>query len=679
MAGHIPTQTPQPPATPPPRTPTAPGRETREAQIPIGAQVGDVFTIDGRTFVVAEVFAGAVVPSPGGGGTQRARLIEVLPNETAQSALASVAQGASPTSGGGQGPVGPLAPGGPRVPESTTVAPGVTLPGLGPFTGGQAGDDGDELEGLGLQELLRLCTQEGNLAACVAVQTINAAQPGGLGGAGLSFEDEIALQRLRGQQALEQIRQQLFPSLEQIGRQEAQDVTEGITTGLASSLAAIGLAAPQIFLSNAQDPVGLQRALASALGSGNAVFPTIERQQLIAEAAQSPTDIIRLLFLSGGQTPPTRRPGAFNVVGVLEEGRRAREGLAQEIAGLPLPTFEELVDRFTPPLPPIGAAKGAVITMKKQKNGSYRAAEGATIVEGPELFTVGEGGKTEFALLAPGSVIAPKLSDDEPETVDSARRAIMEMLIFGRRRPKAAVHGAVVPFDEPLIPTIGGPTPESGQGLQTLLNLIEGVRGAGAALADPGRSTSERARDLRLLAFPFEGVDLEDRLSVLEQFQDDPNIARFFDIGLTPRARDPLPFAGEEFARQERILLGQAEQQLRDEGVNLDAMEEQQRNMAIRQRAAQNNPEIFGSAEGALQTIEEQQRLGLEASLGEGGGAPGTQLPFAEILAMPAGARSAFITVLGSIFGSDVIADLLDLRSQTRSQGFRAAESRLFI
>ncbi len=651
----------------------------RVLRVPWFAGPGDEFTWNGIVWRVQRTIDREGSTSTGGGALTIV-VVSPLPEEPGQEPQGVTDFGMVP-----QGP----AIGGPptsitEAEERQPVTPTATAPApTGDFDfGPQPADDAEAGFREGDLAAFDEACRNGDLEACQIASVIrqSGAVPGQVGG-GLSFEDEIALQELRGQQALAQIRQQLFPQLEATGRQEAQDVTEGITSGLASSLAAIGLAAPQLFLSNAQDPVGLQRALSTALSSGNAVFPTLERQQLIAEAAQSPTDIIRLLFLSGGQTPPKHRPGAFNVVSVIEEGKRAREGLAQEIAALPLPTFEELVDRFTPPLPPIGASKGAVITMKKDGAGVYRAQGGAAVVQGPELFTVGEGGKTEFALLAPGSVIAPKASDDEPETMENARRAVMEMLLFGKRRPapkaKAAVHGAVVHDDG--VPTIGGPTPESGQGLQSLFNLLQGVRGAGASLAKPGRSTTERAQDLKLLQFPFEGVTLQDRIKVLDRFKDDPNIMRFLNIGLTQRARDPLPFATETFNRQEQLLLGQARDELVAEGVDLDAMDEAERNMAIRQRANQNNPEMFGSAEGALAEIEEQRNKGLFFSLSEGGGAPGTALPFAEILNMPAGARAAFITTLGSIFGSDVIADLIDLRAASRTRGFEAGTSRLFF
>jgi hypothetical protein len=531
--------------------------------------------------------------------------------------------------------------------------------------------DGGNPRGLSLAEARRLCIEEGDLDACtIALQIENSVTLPGEGPGGLTFEDEAALQRLRGEQALEQIRAQLFPQLEASARGEAQDVTEGISTGLASSLAAIGLAAPQIFLANAQDPVGLQNALTTALGTGNAVFPTIERQQLIAEAAQSPTDIIRLLFLTGGQQPPKHRPGAFNFASVVEEGQRAREGLATEIAALPLPTFEELVDRFTPPVPPIGAAKGAVISMKRG-SGVYTADHGATVVEGPELFTVGEDG-TEFALLAPGSVIAPKASREEPETVDNARRAVLEMLFFGGRQPaktKAAQDGAIINVD--------GATPESDLFPQTLESLLDAARAGGAALASPGRSTSDRARDLRLRLLPFEGVDNEQRQAFLDQAQGDPNLTRFLNIGLDQRARNPAVFAAEEFATQERILLGQAERELIEQGANLDELDPEKRALVIRRHAAQRNPEFFASAESALAEIDRQEQFGLGASFNQG--APGTQLPFAELLNLPAGARSAVITTLGALFGSDVVADLLELRQATRSQGFEAGTSRLFL
>ena len=527
--------------------------------------------------------------------------------------------------------------------------------------GGSEGG-GETTEGTSREELTVRCLQ-GDLEACSTLLVINEAVPQDDGQGGLSYEQQLALQENAQGASMEQLLAQLGLN----ARGEAQRVTEGISTGLASSLAALGMAAPEIFLANAGDPAAIRDALLRALESGEGVFPTLERQNLIGQVAQSPTDIVRLLFLSGGQTPPERRTGAFNVKSVLEEGGRAREGLARQIAATPRVTFDDLVNRFMPPLP--GAAKGAVIEMRRNKSGLYEAAKGATIAEGPEIFTVGEGGKTEYALLAPGSVIAPMLDGEKP-TRDGAMRAVMDMLLYGKRQQGETKKP--VKKGKPSEAQAGGLVSEADLPLQTLSSLLEGFSAAGASLQRPERGPFSRIQDMRLQLFPFPGVTPDERGRVLATARDDPNLRDFLSLGLTDRANNPKQYAIdqilEERARLEGLLTF-AEQ--RDDPTMYNLVKEQLAALTPGNEAEQ------------LRLLDRymsgEQLRGIEESLREGGGAPGGQLPFLQVEGLPAGARAATLTVLGSLFGADVVSDLVDLFRQGRSQAFESGASRLAV
>lgn len=510
--------------------------------------------------------------------------------------------------------------------------------------------------------------QAGDLAACARATTQEMALGGG-GPGGRSFEQELAL---------------LLPELQATAAARAQGVSETIASGLTEALGAIGLAAPQIFLASAHDPAAMQQALVEALQEGRGVFPTMERQQLIAEAAQSPTDVVRLLFLAGGRRPPARRTGAFNVASVLEQGGRAREDLARQIATMPQLTFDELAERFTPPMPPVGAEHGAIVQMLLHPDGVYRAAGGATIVEGPEIFTVGEAG-TEFALLAPGSIIAPKLSADEDESRETAVRAVTEMALFGARQPanpEKAEDGALIP--------------EADQSLVSLAKLLEGATGLGASLGGPTRGPSERMRDLRLQLFPFPETSEEQRRTAFVAAARDPLIAKVLGLTvpegvrpeesreLTQRFDEQTTFLQDLLHRMEvgelptsrdaQIALGLRGGRF---GPAADAILEWAAGNLLPEQLRVQLAELVGGtgerrgqAEGLLR-VQEATR--------EGGGAAGTRLPMAEIMAQPAGVRASQIAILGSLFGSDVVANLVDMFQEGKRQAFAAGEARLLV
>lgn len=526
-----------------------------------------------------------------------------------------------------------------------------------------------------LQENRALCLsgEPGWEEGCSNANLQEMALGSGAGPGGFSFEEQLGL---------------LLPELQATAAARAQGVSETIASGLTEALGAIGLAAPQIFLASAQDPAAMQQALVEALQEGRGVFPTMERQQLIAEAAQSPTDVVRLLFLAGGRTPPARRTGAFNVASVLEQGGRAREDLARQIAGMPQLTFDDLAQRFTPPMPPVGAEHGAIVQMLLHPDGVYRAAGGATVVEGPELFTVGEGGKTEFALLAPGSVIAPKLSADEDESRETAARAVTEMLLFGKRQPAKAQERARKADDGALIP-------EADQALVSLANLLQGARGVGASLGGPARGPSERMRDMRLQLFPFPETSEEQRRTAFVAAARDPLIAKVLGLtvpeGVRPEeSRELTQRFGEQRAFLEDLMKRMSMGEL---PTSRDAQ------AALALRGGEFGPAadaILGWAAGNIGPEELQTELSallptgetrtqaedllrVQQATREGGGAAGTRLPMAEIMAQPATVRAEQLTILGSLFGSDLITDLVDLFQEGKRQAFASGEARLLV
>jgi len=703
---------PPPVATPPPPQ-TSLGPEFRLQDQP-GADVGSTFSQNGNIYRVTKVIQR-------GAGVVRVNAILIQ--------------------SGQQTPRAPTTQRPPTGDEARDIANLLGLRGRG--TGATATST-TETGGTPREVLERQCAA-GDVLSCQFILELDRS-----GAGGLTFEEQRQLdqlseqaatdrQRLADEAALERLMTELNLTLGAGARERAQGVTESISSGFSEALSALGMAAPQIFLANAGDPAGLRDAILEALGSGEGVFPTLERQELIAEAAQSPRDVIRLLFLAGGQTPPARRTGAFNVESVLEGGQRAREDLARQISNIPRVTFEELVQRFTPPVPPIGAARGAVVEMRRRKDGVYEAAGGATVVEGPELFTVGEAG-TEFALLAPGSIIAPKASKDEPETRENASRAVMEVLMHGRRTngdsPRRAQDGAIMPASEADLPG------------DLWSSFLEGLGGAAAALQKPQRGFADRIRDFRLQPFPFPELNFSDRASRLQQMTADPMIAALLqDISGVDRTFNQALFplrSQEQTAFINELLAGTRPLDTRTASVALQLGLTEVGNAITQLTGRQiDEPEVRSIIEGALSpaeafandelTPEERdfvqglldrgiasdpiaaqmaQQLGLdrvanallrfssglttEAELrdlleartitpeelkGIRGfldfGASGTNLPFAEISQLPAGSRAAVLSVMGSLFGADVIADLVDLFETGRSRAFSAGETLL--
>lgn len=457
----------------------------------------------------------------------------------------------------------------------------------------------------------------------------------------------------------------------QTARGAAQSATESITSGLSAALQAIGMAAPGLFLANAQDPAAIRDALLASLASGQGVYPTLERQDLIATAAQNPTDIIRLLFLAGGQAPPERRTGAFNIRSVLEQGTQAREGLARQIAATPRVTFEDLVARFMPPMP--GAAKGAIVEMRRDSDGVYRAAGGAHVVKGPTIFTVGEKG-TEYALLAPGSVIAPKTHKGEADTMSQAMKAIAEMVLFGGRLSKSGKVANAKARATSMPRADLGAVSEAELPLVTLESILTGAKAAGAALSDPGRSSSERIRDMKLQLFPFPGVSQEERQKILENSATwSPAERQALLIGMSDQARNPTPYALEKIAERRRRLEGMYNYG-KQQGWSQPLLDNIQRQLDELNTTDPNAALRLIGTESDAQALQ-----GIQESFREGGGVPGNALPFADIEKLPEGARAAEITALGSLYGSDVVTNLLSSIRESRRQAFAGSESRLFV
>jgi hypothetical protein len=177
---------------------------------------------------------------------------------------------------------------------------------------------------------------------------------------------------------------------------------------------------------------------------------------------------------------------------------------------------------------------------------------------------------------------------------------------------------------------------------------------------------------MRLQLFPFPGVTPDERGRVLATARDDPNLRDFLSLGLTDRANNPKQYAIdqilEERARLEGLLTF-AEQ--RDDPTMYNLVKEQLAALTPGNEAEQ------------LRLLDRymsgEQLRGIEESLREGGGAPGGQLPFLQVEGLPAGARAATLTVLGSLFGADVVSDLVDLFRQGRSQAFESGASRLAV
>ena len=617
---------PSPPSSTPP-IPTPPrfgSDQFLEIDVPIElAYIGGVIrTADGRVFVVSGVLGGALLPSPGGGGTQRVQVVEVVQGDSVENVQAAVLVGGSTIADNQELqpdvplPVGvtplptppestvfdlpPLPPqpprpaSGPAVDTSITAAPWweVYTSGLpvasetaapatqtvqefirsvmgqvfGPretFDYANATLEEVILEQIRLKQI-QINEAEDDIFAAqlgaemqILIGQLAEAREGDPSGADRAAaaaaeqeriavaREQIALDREQGEANLAFQQEQLDSQAHEFATESAQGAFDRQQANLVEALRAVGFVAPDLFgLGAGADPSEMQDIIRKALESGR-LLPTTERLELIAEAAARPTDIVKLLFLSGGNRAPARRLGAFNMFSVFEEGKRAREDLAEQIAAAPRQSFDDLVQGFlSDGLPE--AKKGAVISMKKGADGHYKAQGGATIVDGPAIFTVGEDG-TEFALLAPGSVIAPKLNKDEPETMENARLAIAQMLKHGKRVPaesvKAAADGATVhnPFFQPA-PGFGGPVFESELPLVGLERVLLAGQAAGMSsmFSNTGPSPSSTLQNLRLQMFGFSPeLTFQQRATILAQSAKVPGLDVFLRQGFSDQAFDP--------------------------------------------------------------------------------------------------------------------------------------------
>ena len=473
--------------------------------------------------------------------------------------------------------------------------------------------------------------------------------------------------------------------------------------------------APGIF--GLEDPADFRQAVLDAL-EGGTLIPTTERMNLISEAAARPSDIIRLLFLSGGQKPPARRLGQFNFASVLEQGSQARDDLASQIAATPSTTLQQLIDQFmnTPAPDAVPQAyRGAVIPMR-QVNGVYQAASGAQVVEGPTLFTVGEKG-TEFALLAPGSIIAPKLSKSEPETQDQAAKAVMEMLVFGERqkpqaarkgvyvKPKKAAHGVKVGDDkrgevaavlgtgrEALLPflrlimkarsaaprtaehgaeIIGStPTPIPVNELPgfTLDSILQGASALGASLSGTS-NVSDQIGNQQLQILPFLSVEQRAQIFGDVQAGDDQNLKDVFNLTVPPISAEMQQAQGRAiqnaFSKLSAGTLSSADAELAGQQGFFGL-----RDLILQYAAGQIDRQAML---GELSRLFNDQQQQLNAAVQTG--ATGQQLPFAKLNAQPPEVQAANTAILESLFGAPFIQNLLSLHRQLRSNAFGATAS----
>jgi len=193
-------------------------------------------------------------------------------------------------------------------------------------------------------------------------------------GGGLSFADQLSLElqvqglRNQGQLAVTGLSgqiQRMIAELQEAGetgrtrftteaqaRTAAQQFANLITTGLGETLEAQGFVSPALAALGGR-PSLARAALIEALREGT-IFPTLGRQQLLAQAAAEPSDIVRLLALSAGREPlagaeqELQETLAFNQPKLVEEGRSAQLRLAEQLEGLPDITFQEILDRLLP-------------------------------------------------------------------------------------------------------------------------------------------------------------------------------------------------------------------------------------------------------------------------------------------------------------------------------------------
>lgn len=198
-----------------------------------------------------------------------------------------------------------------------------------------------------------------------ATDAILAALGGGGGGGALPFGQQFQLEELRNRGALgvANISAQVQAAVARLqeaaetGRflfeteTEARQSVQGLGAQLSAAINQIlqqqGFSLPQ--LAGILDPRAARLAAAEALREG-LVFPTQARQELLAQAAQSPSDIVRLLALSAGREPAAgseealRQELAFNLPKTVREGRTSQQRLGEAFAAQPGPSLAELLE-----------------------------------------------------------------------------------------------------------------------------------------------------------------------------------------------------------------------------------------------------------------------------------------------------------------------------------------------
>ncbi len=165
---------------------------------------------------------------------------------------------------------------------------------------------------------------------------------GTTGAAAISAQASAAIARL--QEAAETGR--FLFGTETEARQAVQGLGAQLTAAINQILQNQGFSLPQ--LAGLIDPRKARLAAAEALREGT-VFPTQARQELLANAAANPSDIVRLLSLQAGREPA---PGseeelsqqlAFNLPKTVREGRTAQQRLGKAFADQPGPSLDDLL------------------------------------------------------------------------------------------------------------------------------------------------------------------------------------------------------------------------------------------------------------------------------------------------------------------------------------------------
>jgi len=337
-----------------------------------------------------------------------------------------------------------------------------------------------------------------------------------------------------------------------------------------------------------------------------------------------------------------------------------------------------------------GRSRGAIVRLKL-----------GDLIASPGYFLLGEGkrdegvkaGTAEFAYLAPGSVIAPMVPGEKPD-MDTAQRAVAEMIVHGGRRTKPTssadgnlVNGLapdqIVQTLQAVIRSAGGqaerprvssPVPRAQSGVQTyivqpgetLWSIAQRFLGSGARwpeLLGPSGLPPD---------FNPAGIAPGTTLVI-------PGNAAAATSAAPAGAAQPLAAIGSPTAATSAEVTGQGPaektkeetaQGIRTEagpGGLLSQLLREGRNVSdiLRGLTLKPAPGTAGyeALYGAGANIDPYVRNIVEA--------PGTRFPLMAILGLPETSRNALLATLGSLSGDvNIPKNILDLQQALRSVAF---------